>query len=218
MATHYETLGVRPDAPPEDVRRAYLNRARELHPDHTSHDSKTEADRAARRMQEVNEAWRILRDPQSRAAYDRALVTARRVARPAAPPRADGPPIEDDDDLDRPFHAPLAQPGDVTVSIARAIPWIAVLIILLAIFVFTAYAGKNSRVDGPGSLLNHCVVSGSASAVRAVPCEGPNEGKVVQIVNNASLCPRGSDTRSIAGNEWLCLMHVDRAPSGTGQG
>jgi hypothetical protein len=125
--------------------------------------------------------------------------------------------IEDDDDLDRPFDAPLAQPGDVSVSIARAIPWVAVLVILVAIFIFTAYAGKNST-DDTNSLLNHCVVSGSASAVRAVPCEGPNEGKVVQIVDRASLCQSGSTSRSIAGNQWLCLVTVDRAPSGTGQG
>src|SRR5205814_9533590 len=111
---------------------------------------------------------------------------------------------DDDDDLDRPFDAPLAQPGDVTVSIARAIPWVAVLVILVAIFIFTAYAGKNGTDDSPNSLLNHCVVSGSASAVRAVPCEGPNDGKVVQIVDRASLCQRGATSRSIEGNQGLC--------------
>jgi hypothetical protein len=213
--THYDVLGVRPDAPPEDVRRAYLNRARELHPDRTASKSKDEADRSARQMQQVNEAWRILRDPNTRSAYDRALLS-REVARPAPPPRATEPAI-DDDDLDRPFDAPLAQPGDVVVSIARAIPWVAVLVILVVIFVFTAYAGKRGT-DDTNSLLNHCVVSGSASAVRAVPCEGPNEGKVVQIVDRASLCQSGATTRSIEGNQWLCLMPVDRAPSGTGQG
>ena len=168
-------------------------------------------------MQEVNEAWRILRDPNARAAYDRALASRQRMARPA-PSRPAGPPVEDDDDLDRPFHAPLAQPGDVSVSIARAIPWVAVLIVLGAIFVFTAYAGRSGTNDTPNGLLNRCIVSGSASAVRAVPCEGPNEGKVVQIVDRASLCERGSTSRSIEGDRWLCLMPVDRAPSGAGTG
>jgi hypothetical protein len=216
VATHYDVLGVRSDAPPEDVRRAYLDRARALHPDRAAATSTTDADRAARRMQEVNEAWRILRDPNTRAAYDRTLAARDRVASATPPPRPASPHL-DDDDLDRPFEAPLAQPGDVTVSIARAIPWVAVLIVLVAIFVFTAYAGHRSNDSGPRALLNRCVVSGSASTVRPVPCDGPNEGKVVRIVDRASLCERGSTSRSIEGNQWLCLMPVDSAPSGTEQ-
>ena len=193
VATHYDVLGVRPDAPPEDVRRAYLDRARELHPDRTATRSKTDAERAARGMQEVNEAWRILRDPTSRAAYDRALQ-----------------PVEDEDedvdDLDRPFHAPLAEPGDLGVSLARAIPWVAILTVLFAIFVFTAFAGGDRTDDAADDLVGRCVVTGSASSVRPVPCDGPNEGQVVLIVDQASLCPRDSTPQAIEGDRWLCLQ------------
>lgn len=216
MATHYDVLGVRSDAPTEDVRRAYLDLARQLHPDRLTGAPGAGADRAARRMQDVNEAWRILRDPVARAAYDQALASATRVA-PVTPPSWPADVEFDDDDLDEPFHAPLAQPGDVTVSIARAIPWVAVLVVLAVIFVFTAYAGKHNGRSGPDGLMNRCVVTGSASAVRAVPCASPNEGKVVRIVDRASLCERGSTSRSIEGDRWLCLVPVDGRSPGTGQ-
>ena len=216
MATHYEILGARPDAPAEDLRRAYLNQARELHPDRTATRTSSEAERAARRMQEVYEAWRVLRDPMTRAAYDRALAARRRVGRPNPPARPASPVPDDDDDLDKPFSAPLAQPGDLSVSFARAIPWVAITVVLVAIFVFTAFAGADKDDDGPSGLVGRCVTSGSSSAVVAVPCQGPNEGKVVLIVDQASLCPRGSTSRAIEGDMWLCLEPSNQIPSPTG--
>ncbi|HZB70574.1 MAG TPA: J domain-containing protein [Acidimicrobiales bacterium] len=67
----YEVLGVRPEAPAAEVRRAYLALARRHHPD--AHASGGPADRAAaeRRMQEVTAAWAVLGDPARRAAFDR---------------------------------------------------------------------------------------------------------------------------------------------------
>ncbi len=71
--THYEVLGIRPTAPANVVRQAYLDRARRHHPDfHTNDD---EASRAAsdREMRLINEAWFVLRDPEQRQQYDLGL-------------------------------------------------------------------------------------------------------------------------------------------------
>jgi hypothetical protein len=209
VATHYETLGVRADAPVEDLRRAYLHQARELHPDRAVTRPAGEATRTARRMQEVNEAWRILRDPIARAAYDRSLAARRQVVAPSPAADPGALPDDDDDDLDTPFEAPLAQPGDLVVSLARALPWLAIIVVLMAIFVFTAFAGGHKDDDGPSGLVGRCVASGSASAVMAVPCEGPNEGQVVLIVDRSSLCPQGSTSRAVEANQWLCLEPFD---------
>jgi curved DNA-binding protein CbpA len=210
VATHYDILGVRADAPTEDLRRAYLHQARELHPDRAVTRPSGDAAHTARRMQEVNEAWRVLRDPMTRAAYDRSLSTRRQAWRPVPSAESAGSVDDDDlDDLDIPFEAPLAEPGDLTVSLARALPWVAIIFVLMAIFVFTAFAGGRADDDGPRSLDGRCVSSGSASAVRAVPCEGPNDGQVVLIVDRASLCPSGSTSRAVEGNEWLCLEPFD---------
>jgi hypothetical protein len=159
-------------------------------------------------MQEVNEAWRVLREPASRAAYDRAHSLGRRSApRPAAaaPPPRQRIGDQDDDDLDTPFVSPVAEPGDIGVTIVRALPWVTIALILGAIFVFTAVAGNNRNSQGPQQLVGRCVSSGNVAAIVAVPCQGPNDGKVVLVVDRPSLCPDGSSSRPIEGNQWLCL-------------
>jgi hypothetical protein len=207
VATHYDVLGVPQNAAPEVIRRAYLDLARALHPDRTHGEAPADAELASRRMQEVNEAWRVLREPASRAAYDRAHSLARRsVSRPAA---AAPPPRhlfeDDDDDLDRPFISAPAEPGDIGVTIVRALPWVAITVVLGAIFVFTAFAGNDRQPSGPQDLVGRCVSSGNVAAIVAVPCQGPNDGKVVLVVDRASLCPDGSSSRPIEGDQWLCL-------------
>lgn len=68
---HYEVLGAPPTASHEELRRAYLRQARRHHPDRASTADTTARAAAERRMRDVNEAWRVLSDPVSRAAYDR---------------------------------------------------------------------------------------------------------------------------------------------------
>lgn len=61
---YYQTLGVARDATAEDIKKAFRKLARKYHPDVSK-----ETD-AERRMQEVNEAYAVLSDPEKRAAYD----------------------------------------------------------------------------------------------------------------------------------------------------
>lgn len=192
MATHYDVLGVSPTSAQEEVRRAYLALARELHPDRTLGTRVAEAELASRRMQQVNEAWRVLRAPASRAAYDRAIAG-------------------DDDDLDTPFRSAPAEPGDLGVSVVRALPWVAVLVVLGAIFVFTAFAGERQGPEQPDDLVGRCVATGSASAVVAVPCQSPNDGEVVLVVNRASLCPDGASSLPMV-DKYLCLQPFNDTP------
>jgi len=76
----YDVLGVPPSADEATLRRAYLALARRHHPDRDGGD--------AARMRAVNHAWSVLRDPVSRARYDRSLRPAAPAPAPApAPPR-----------------------------------------------------------------------------------------------------------------------------------
>ena len=59
---YYAILGVPKTASRAEIKKAYRKLARELHPDRTVMHSETEAEVAARGMQAVNEAWRVLRD------------------------------------------------------------------------------------------------------------------------------------------------------------
>ena len=62
----YEVLGVSPNASNEEIQAAYRQHALRWHPDHNPND-----EYALRMMQRVNAAWTILKDENSRAAYDR---------------------------------------------------------------------------------------------------------------------------------------------------
>jgi hypothetical protein len=68
-------------------------------------------------MRALNEAWEVLRDPARRAAYDATL----------------------DDPFDRPFD-PARDPYVGPPGWVRKAPVVAVLAVLLAIFILTAYA------------------------------------------------------------------------------
>lgn len=74
MSNHYEVLGVAPDATTDEIHEGYRRLAKEHHPD---------AGGADARMAELNDAWRVLGDPATRRAYDRAQgIAARGRVRP----------------------------------------------------------------------------------------------------------------------------------------
>ncbi|MGH8867603.1 MAG: molecular chaperone DnaJ [Actinomycetes bacterium] len=64
MADYYTTLGIRRDATPDEVKKAYRRLARELHPD-VNPDPETQE-----RFKEVTRAYEVLSDPKKRQVYD----------------------------------------------------------------------------------------------------------------------------------------------------
>jgi curved DNA-binding protein len=62
---YYEVLGVSRDASADDIQRAYRTLARRYHPDLNKEPS------AEERFKEINEAYQVLKDPQTRRRYDR---------------------------------------------------------------------------------------------------------------------------------------------------
>lgn len=89
--SHYDRLGLSPVASAAEVREAYRRKARAAHPD-------LNGEFAHDQMAEINEAWRVLRDPELRKDYDELLaflvdveqrvasafpLTANRIERPS---------------------------------------------------------------------------------------------------------------------------------------
>lgn len=185
-ASHYETLGVADGADADDVRRAYLELARRLHPDRWVDASPTERADAQRRMQEVNEAWRVLGNTARRLAYD----SGRRRPRPvttAGTSFSSGDLFVDDD-----------PPPDAVTRVLRFLPWGVVLLALAAIFVFTAYATSDPDTVS-------CVRRDGATAT-SVPCDADGARPVRFRVGDVSMCPDGTEPfQPAAAEQALCL-------------
>ncbi len=79
---YYRLLGVSRDAPEREVKKAYYNLARELHPDKakTPEEAKVNSDRLA----QISQAYNTLKDAKKRAEYDSTL--SGKSSAPAAPP------------------------------------------------------------------------------------------------------------------------------------
>lgn len=182
-ASHYGTLGVADGAEPDEVRRAYLDLARQLHPDRWIDASPSEREDAGRRMQELNEAWRVLGNPARRLAYDVERREAGRRAR-VSPPGAVGDRfafstgdlfVEDVQDV------------DLLTRLLRALPWIVVIVGLGAIFVFTAYATSDNGEIPTGERGGGCIRKDGGRAVE-VDCEVDGARLVITEVREVGEC------------------------------
>ncbi len=80
---HYQVLGVRRDAPPEDIKSAFKKLASQCHPDRNQDDPA-----AHDRFKEINLAYQVLSDPNRRTMYDR---LGHRAEEPGSPFAASGP-------------------------------------------------------------------------------------------------------------------------------
>jgi curved DNA-binding protein CbpA len=116
VATHYEVLGVEPDAGFEEIQRAYRLLALRHHPD-------VAPDADPSTMAAINSAWSVLRDPVRRHNYDFELGRPQAPPRPAPPPPEDRwRPLDDDEDdvdpetlSDEPYAPAQRRPSDMLV-------------------------------------------------------------------------------------------------------
>src|SRR5438132_14229316 len=63
---YYQILGIKRDAKPEEIKKAYRRLARKYHPDVNPGDKASEE-----RFKQMSEAFDVLSDPKKRAVYDR---------------------------------------------------------------------------------------------------------------------------------------------------
>ncbi|UCF68957.1 MAG: DnaJ domain-containing protein, partial [Acidobacteriota bacterium] len=76
---YYAVLGVDREASETEIKKAYRQKARELHPD------VNQSPQAAEQFRDVNEAYEVLSDPEKRQRYDR-LGSAWKHGAPFEPP------------------------------------------------------------------------------------------------------------------------------------
>ena len=197
MTDHYRTLGVAPSAGDDEVRRAYRDLARRLHPDHHGDEQ---------RMRDVNEAWRVLGDATRRRRYD---ADRRTSARPAATAPSTRPVARREEWVDV---APAV--GPLAVHAIRGLPWLVLLVLFALIFIVTAYAtgdddSGTERTPTANDLLGSCLDVAPGPVTTEVSCEAANDGRLVARVPDAGLCPLGAQPRRLAGDGLIdCLAPV----------
>lgn len=112
MSTHYDVLGLPRGASAADIRKAFRDRAKQVHPDH--------GNAAAAPMIALNQAYEVLRDPERRRAYDETLSPGpgkRLPRRPAGPADTFDPHVF----LVRVFHPADARVGATLDALDAAI-------------------------------------------------------------------------------------------------
>jgi len=195
--SHYTILGVGPRATSKEIRVAYLNLARALHPDRVRSGSPAERQLAERRMREVNAAYDVLGDAAKRAQYDRDRSTRSgpSSSRPSATPprrstttaRPPGSPPRNPERFDADpawrdephFGHQSWMDDDVEISPFVAFllhrgPLIVVLVLAAILFIGTAYAGSPDDADPSSTTTTTCLLTpgadGTGGSVVPDPC------------------------------------------------
>ena len=182
IATHYETLGVDPAAPPERIRAAYRELARQHHPDRAS--GPLDA------MAEVNEAYRVLSDPARRFEYDRSI---RAHGSAAGTSSAGGARAGAVDDPPRP--PPVAPSRLIPAGPAR-VPWKLMGVMAVvgsAVILFAASFNDSPSTETPDGILRvgSCVEIEQNFDVREVACTGSHDLVVDLVLPTDATCPAG---------------------------
>jgi curved DNA-binding protein CbpA len=203
MTNHYETLGVGRTASLDDIRRAYRARMREAHPDARGSAASTRGRGSAAsttaEVTRIAEAWSVLSSPARRAAYDLQLATGSAVGSHGSShnPRPDRDIWSE------------AQPDRVYPP-AR-FPWRFVLVIIgigTAILLILHIMGDPMPERGIDGLISagSCVNFDEIGSAFEVPCSGPHQARVRELVPFDSPCD--SDTtqaRDRQGMGTVCL-------------
>jgi curved DNA-binding protein CbpA len=200
MTDHYATLGVPRTASLDQIRRAYRDRMRNVHPDSASRTSARGVSSAAstEEVTRIAEAWNILSSPDRRAAYDLQLAVGSAAGAEGTTSRVASSRPMSNPDLDRPY--PPAR-----------FPWRFVLTIIgvgAAILIVLHILGDPMPERGIDGLISagSCVDFDDVGAAYEVPCNGPHQAVARELVPFGSACD--SDTtqaRDRQGMGTVCI-------------
>lgn len=185
IGTHYDVLGVTPEAPPELIRSAYRDRARQFHPDRVVA-SDTDA------MSQVNEAYRVLSDPSRRFDYDRSIGRRGVHGSAAGHPT---PPEPDLDTIGRVSSTPVPTSRLVPAGPAR-MPWKMMLVIATvgaaAVLVGSMFNDPPSTEVPDGIIrIGSCVDIDTNGMAREVACTNLDDTVVQFVIPTDGTCPSG---------------------------
>jgi hypothetical protein len=185
--SHYAVLGVSRSANIEEIRRAYRERARKLHPDLSPSTT------ASIQMADVNRAWSVLSDARRRREYDATLLVS----------AANDSPSRQQHTHQQPRSAPLR------------FPWRGMLLAASvgAVLVLVAHSFTDPGTPGlPDQLLSSgsCVNISPQLDVFEVTCSGPHDAVVEQLIGTDRVCAVGTEPfRDRQGMGKACVVRTE---------
>ena len=191
--THYKTLGVAPDASADDIRGAYRRAARAHHPD-------THGESSAVQMAVINEAWRVVGDPQRRRVYDASLGSA-------APPRVTGENVRAASEFSEPRHNPLARYQDPPRFPWRLMAWLAAGgVAFVVLGVLTASDPIPPKVDNVLNPGDCAIIEPNGDAAERL-CTEPHDATMEVLIAVDERCPDGTEPhRDRQGMGTACVL------------
>lgn len=176
---YYEVLGVTPTASVEQIRAAYRDKVRIIHPDSAVVASPT----ASLQMAEVVRAWSTLSDPARKREYDAELFGAQN---------------DREDSIPFPFLATPVVRGHFPKSL---IGWI-LAISIVGVLVLNVLSDPIAPAKPDGLLQSgSCVVIDANKLAIEVGCEVDHYGVVRQLIGFDLTCP--SDTEAIRDRQGM---------------
>jgi len=182
IGAHYRRLGVKPDASADQIRAAYREAARRHHPDTRVARGSLGADDE---MAAINEAWRVLSDPDLRARYDSDLGGG-------------GDPAFRDASVGSTQSAPTVQPRlDLFNRYQNPprFPWRFILVliglataVILGVGAFTDPA-EPTPIDNVIRVGSCVTIDDVRLEVDEVECGGAHDGTVEQLIPFDATCP-----------------------------
>ena len=165
-------------------------------------------------MADLNEAVEVLSDPTRRAEYDRRRSAPNESSAPRpTPPRPHDGASDPDDDL-----VAVAPAG--TTALFGYLPWILLVVVLVGIFVFTAYAGGGPEEDERSptggtvearDIRGSCIRTSGGFVLVANCAQTPHEGEIVVLASDPGLCPEGLDEHQVPQEDVVACTDPDTA-------
>ena len=156
-------------------------------------------------MQELTAAWQVLGDAGRRRRYDR----EHDIGSPSSTRERNEElrqfVLRDDGTAEEQL-----PPLDGAARLIHAIPWIALVAVLVIIFIFSAYAltgGPKGGDLGGGNKIGQCVIVGADGRVTDASCGDDGARTIIGLVGPSSPCPAGTERfQPTTGSAVFCLQ------------
>ena len=220
--TFYQILEIPENAKPEEIRAAYLAKARKLHPDNFRNASKRDQARSEELMRELNQAWSTLSNREKRSKYDLKLISEKSDNRTytstnrasyqewtaESTPKKATPRFATKEEMELTWFA----------KIVRPIPLALILVGVIVVAVIASLgignnddSNRSVPIVKPTDPVLGCMNLGTGSQGIRVPCvSGEFDATIYRIVTAGEECPNDLEAVYAGNEEMFCVFYEDK--------